>query len=708
MLRRIIRPWPLIALASLAGFLILASLILVLLRIPVGPASISTGTTASLVLEGRDGQPFATRGLLRGEPVSANALPEPLTAAVIAIEDRRFMSHHGIDLRGIARAAFRNLSGDRRPEGASTISQQLARLTWLSQERSLTRKLQEAMLAFWLEQRLSKEEILARYLNAAYFGGGALGADAAARRYFGKAANQLTLAEAATLAGLLRAPSALAPNRNREGARERAGLVLGAMQETGAATPEAVAEAKQADLTLRAPPETEPGRGYAADWAEAETRRLIGPMPVDLTVRTTLDPQLQAMAERVIATRLDRDGERFHVNQAALLALAPDGAILAAVGGRDYEKSQFNRITQARRQPGSLFKLFVYAAAMEAGRRPEDIVPDEPITVEGWSPGNANGRFQGPVTLRQAFAQSINSVAVRLQEEVGRPRVIAVARRLGLSGELPPNPSLALGTSEATLLEMVTAYATVGYGTRVEPFLVQEVRARDRALFTRPERRGAMPVLAPAAQQGLLTLMLATVQEGTGRAARLDRPVAGKTGTTQDNRDAWFIGMTADVILGVWVGNDDNSPMRDVSGGGLPAAIWHDFMALADRLRTAEAPSAATAPAEAKAEAGEALQGVPEVVDTGTLLISGRLIRLNGVVGFPGDFVLQMREWIGGRQAQCRAQSGDTWRCSVAGRDLSELVLTNGGGRAASGAPEELRRAEATARSERRGLWAGQ
>jgi 1A family penicillin-binding protein len=700
--RRRLWPWAL-GMAGACGLLVVLFLGWCLLQVPVGGGTQPSATAATLILENRDGTGFATRGVLRGEPISADALPQPLTDAVIAIEDRRFHDHHGVDPRGILRALARAFGAGRLREGASTITQQLARLTYLSQEKTLTRKVQEAMLAIWLEKRLSKQEILARYMNAAYFGAGAVGADAAARRYFGKPAAELTLAEAAMLAGLLRAPSTLAPTRNMEGARERANVVLGVMEETGLATPEAVAAARAAPPALKTPPEPLVGRGYFSDWADAEARRLVGPLPMDLSVRTTLDPALQDLAERVVAQHLAKEGVKQRASQAALLALGPDGAVLAAVGGRDYAESQFSRITQARRQPGSLFKLFVYAAALEAGYRPNQTMQDAPLTINGWSPGNSEGSFRGTVTLRDAFAHSINTVAVRLQEAVGRDKVAAMARHLGLSADLPLNPSMALGTTEATLAEMVTAFGRVGYGTQIQPYLVQEVRSRDRALYTRPN---AIPATAvpPAVQQGMLDMMMAVVQQGTGRAARLDRPVAGKTGTTQDSRDAWFIGMTADAVVGVWVGNDDNSPMANVYGGGLPARIWRDFMQEADKVRTAAAPSAAVTPAPAEEEV---MRGVPDVVDTGTLRIGGREVRLAGIIGMPGEFVSAMVQWIDGREAVCEARESETWQCRIGGRDLSELVLSNGGGRAATDASAELRRAERAARNARLGIWGG-
>jgi 1A family penicillin-binding protein len=694
----------------LAALAVLAFLGWCLLRIPVGGGMRPEASPASLILEARDGKSFAARGSLHGDPIEAGSIPKPLVDSVVAIEDRRFFQHHGVDLRAIGRAMLRNLSGGQVQEGASTITQQLARLLYLSQERSLIRKAQEAMLALWLETRLSKEEILARYLNAAYFGAGATGADAAARRYFGKPAAEVNLSEAAMLAGLVRAPSALAPTRNPEGARRRADLVLSMLQETGRASEVELAAARAAPPTLRTPPETLPGRGYFADWVEGEARRLVGPIPIDLAVRSTLDPALQDLAERTVARWLDREGERQKVGQAALLAITHDGAVLAAVGGRDYAASQFNRITQARRQPGSLFKLFTYAAALESGLLPNSPVVDQPVQIGDWAPGNYSGGYRGGMTLRQAFSGSINTVAVQLFQSLGRERVLGVARRMGLRSEMPAVPSIALGSGEATLLEMTSAFASIPANRAIEPYVVRGVRARDRALYTRPETPpGGTPVLSPAAQQGMLDLLLSVVRDGTGRAARLDRPVAGKTGTTQDYRDGWFIGMTADVIVGVWVGNDDNAPMQGVSGGGLPARIWHDFVAEADRVKTAEAPL----PAEEATPAAEAAQPVPplrgpaRVLDTATLRIGDRAVQLAGVVGMGGDYARDMEAFIAGRDVTCEPVTDGAHRCSVGGRDLSEVVLSNGGGRASADAPPALRGREAAARRGRLGIWGG-
>jgi 1A family penicillin-binding protein len=715
--RALLRPAALLVL--LFGGLSAAALLAgwFLIRLPVDGGMVAEANApASLLLEDGAGEVFAARGALRGEPIRADRLPQPLADAVIAIEDRRFRGHGGVDLRGILRAAWRNGASGRAREGGSTITQQLARLQYLSQDRTLTRKAQEVLVALWLERQLSKDEILARYLSSAYFGAGAWGADAAARRYFGKGAGELSLAEAAMLAGLIRAPSQLAPTRNPDGARRRAELVLAAMVETGAATEQAAAAARAAPTILRAPPEMTAGRGWFADWAEGEARRMLGPVPLDLAARTTLDPGLQDLAERVVAGWLEREGARANVGQAALVAMSHDGAVLAAVGGRDYAASQFNRITQARRQPGSLFKLFVYGAALEAGFGPDAPVTDQPIRIGNWEPQNFGGRHRGRTTVREAFAQSINTVAVQLSEGVGRDRVTEMARRLGLRSDLPSVPSIALGSAEATLLELTGAFASVAAGRRVEPHVIRAVRARDRALFTRAEGAGdPASALSPALRQGLLDLLLSAVRDGTGRAARLDRPAAGKTGTTQDHRDAWFIGFTADVAVGVWVGNDDNSPTNGVTGGEMPARIWRDFVAEADRLRGARVAAAPPPPAPAlpppvpaTAPPARPLRGMAVVLDTATLLVEEQEVRLAGVIGFAGQHAHEMALYLAGREVSCEAAPDQPTfhRCRAGDRDLSQVVVFNGGGRAAADADAALRRAEERARAARRGIWA--
>ena len=395
-----------------------------------------------LVLKADNNREFARRGVFVGERISAHDLPTQLESAVIAIEDRRFYSHPGVALRSTIRAAWHDLLGGRL-EGGSTITQQLARMAYLSPERTLKRKVQEAVLAIWLEHTLSKQEILARYLDRAYFGDGVYGADAAAKHYFGKSAKALSLSEAAMLAGLMRAPSALNPDRHLESAQKRAALVLNAMVENGAISQKQAEAARQRPAVLHVHHETSPGSNYFVDTATTEVKSRFGSNTGDLTIQTTFDSQLQQIAERSIAKRLDKVGIAKNVHQAALIAMAPDGAILAMVGGRDYKESQFNRATQARRQPGSLFKLFDYLAALRRGLTPETVVVDQPVQVGNWEPENYGDRYHGPVTLRTAFAHSLNSVAVQIAEAVSVKAVIDTAKKLGVQSDLPAVPSVA-------------------------------------------------------------------------------------------------------------------------------------------------------------------------------------------------------------------------------------------------------------------------
>jgi penicillin-binding protein 1A len=681
-------------------------------------------TASALVIEAADGQSFATRGVFKGEKLAADDLPPDLAHAIVAVEDRRFYEHHGVDLRGLARAASRNVSAGGTREGGSTITQQLVRMLYLSQERTLKRKVQEAMLALWLESQVSKDEILTRYLNTAYFGAGVYGADAAAKRYFGKTAKELSLPESAMLAGLVRAPSQLAPHRNLDGARGRAAQVLEAMVETGVITRAQADEALRAPAQLRVPPETPTGANYFVDLVAADAKRLIGSGPADAVVRTTLDRSLQNIAESVIERRLEAEGERKGVSQAALVALTSDGAILAMVGGRDYSESQFNRVTQARRQPGSLFKLFVYLTALQKGFTPNSVMTDRPTQIGEWEPENYGGRYRGPVTLKAAFANSINTIAVQLSEAVGVKAVIDTARGLGVQSDLPNLPSLALGSAEVTLLEMTRAYAAVGANlASVEPYTIRSISNRDQPLYTRPQT-ALPPARDPEARAAMVDLLTAVVRDGTGKAARVPGLVAGKTGTTQDNRDAWFIGFTPDIIVGVWVGNDDNSPTNNVTGGDLPAAIWRDFVTQAGRTgrmpnqapQQAGAPQVAAAVPAAPAPAANmpanrgaepaALRGAASVVDTGVLEIEGQPIRLLGVEGTAGRPAREFARYLRRRDVECeRAADSAAYRCRADGQDLSEVVLFNGGGRASSDATPDLLAAEEKARSARIGVW---
>jgi penicillin-binding protein 1A len=672
---------------------------------------------SALVIEAEGGTVFATRGMFKGTRLGAADVPEHLKQAIVAIEDRRFYDHIGIDPKGIIRAALRNWQAGGTREGGSTITQQLVRLMFLSPEQTMRRKIQEAILSLWLEQQAGKEEILLRYLNTAYFGSGAYGVDAAARRYFGKPTKDLTLGEAAMLAGLVRAPSQLAPTRNLGGAKERADTVLQAMVETGAITAHQAEVARAEPVNLRTPPETPPGTNYFVDLAAADARRLMGGASGDLTLRTTLDLELQRLAEGVIERRLEAEGRPKNVSQAALVAIAPDGAIRALVGGRDYETSQFNRVTQARRQAGSLFKLFVYLAALERGYTPQDTVVDGPTQIGDWEPQNASGRFRGPVSLRAAFAQSINTVAARLADEVGIQAVMDMAKRLGVRSELPAVPSLALGSAEVTLLEMARAYAVVATGNEtIEPYAVRSIRgAGQQALVTRPTPRSSAPAGLSERRGMMLDLLQAVVREGTGKAARLQNvPAAGKTGTTQEYRDAWFIGFTPDLIVGVWVGNDDNTPMNKVVGGDLPAEIWRDFLTRADSLiarskwpaGTQVARSPDPQPVSPAPASGRIVRGVPEVIDTGTLAIRGELVRLEGITGEGGTMARQLARFLRRREVVCApSETPGLQRCQIGTENLSEIILAAGGGRATPDAPPELLAAEDQARSERLGVW---
>ena len=580
----------------------------------------------STTLVAADGEIFAMRGQFHGEILDLKQIPRHLAQAVVSIEDHRFYEHFGLDPIGMVRAAVVNLFAGKVRQGGSTITQQLAKLMFLSSERTFKRKVQEAMIALWLEHRLSKDEILVRYLNKVYLGAGAYGIDGAAQRYFNKSARDLTLAESAILAGLIRAPSYLAPTSNLEAARERGRLVLRTMVDNGFIT-QATAETADVDkVVLAVDPTTEitSGSRYFADWVAAEARDALGPLSADLTVQTTLNIPLQRLAETTLRRWLDQEGEKRNVHQGAMVVLDHEGAVLAMVGGRDYDESEFNRATSARRQPGSLFKLFVYLAAFDAGLTPDTIMVDQPLKVDGWEPQNYGGQYRGPVSLRTAFADSINSIAVQLTEQVGRGRVIGVARSLGVQSPLTPHPSLALGASEVTVMEMAAAYAAMAADVkRVVPFGIRSIRGESRRLYEHhaakiPQRDAALPWH----RAEMLDLLIAAVESGTGKAAKLSAPVAGKTGTTQDYRDAWFIGFTADIVVAVWLGNDDSSPTDHVTGGDLPARIWRDFIAAAYKLDSVPkkktdllsgmqaAPQAEPAPAAAMEESRSVLSRV--------------------------------------------------------------------------------------------------
>lgn len=531
----------------------------------------------SVTLVDDEGARLAAFGDQRGAWLTLDEMSPWLPKAVVATEDRRFWDHLGLDPIGIGRALWRNVESGRVVEGGSTITQQLAKVAFLSPERNLARKVREAMFAVWLEMRFSKTELLEAYLNRIYLGGGAYGADGAAWRYFGKSAAELTLAESAMLAGLIRAPSYYAPTRDLARARARAGAVLDLMADTGAITEAQAKAAKDAPASLSG------GKGaqakFFADWVYGDTQDMADEDNPDIEVITTLDRRLQGIAEETVRTVMAERSAR-GVGEAALVAMTPQGEVLAMVGGIAYGDSQYNRAVQARRQPGSAFKLFVYLAALEAGITPEDGISGSPITIDGWTPSNFNGTYPNMLSVGQSFAGSVNTAAVRLAEQVGRERVIAEARRLGITTPLEDSPSVSLGAFGASLLEMTGAYATVVNGGRLTwPTGLVRVQDNEGEVLYEPTRPQDQ-VLDPAIANTMATLLREVVTSGTGRNAqpRDGRPVAGKTGTSSWNRDAWFIGFSGELVVGVWVGNDDGSPMRNVTGGGLPAQVFSRFM----------------------------------------------------------------------------------------------------------------------------------
>jgi len=527
----------------------------------------------------RDGRLISRRGAVYGPPVRLDTLPPHLPDAVLAVEDRRFYAHPGIDPIGLARAALANIRAGRIVQGGSTITQQLAKNLFLTNERTVRRKAQEMLLALWLERKFTKDEILSLYLNRVYFGGGAWGVEAAARRYFDRSASDVSLGEAALLAGLLKAPSRYNPSSDVARAEARATVVLDVMVEAGKITPDEREAAFDAPIVVSRASAIESAQ-YFMDWVDTEVRQLTGEVRADLIVETTLDLDAQRAAERAIKTGLDEAARAKGAEQAALVALGPGGAVIALVGGRDYSLSQFNRAVMARRQPGSAFKPFVYLTAMEAGLTPWTTRLDAPVRVGDWEPGNYGERYYGEVALKTALERSLNTVSVRLTEELGRERVARTAQRMGIVTRLAPTRSLALGAQEVAPIELAAAYAPFangGFG--VIPHGIRRIRTVDGAVLY--ERRGSGPgrVIETDPLAHMNFMLEAVVEEGTGRRARLaDRAAGGKTGTTNDFRDAWFAGYAEGVTAVVWIGNDANDPMKGVTGGGEPASIWAEFM----------------------------------------------------------------------------------------------------------------------------------
>jgi len=528
------------------------------------------------------GETMANRGATGGEALLLGDMSPYIPQAVIAIEDRRFYSHFGVDPIGLARAVVANVMAGRMVQGGSTLTQQLAKNLFLSPERTIERKVQEVLLSLWLEHSFTKDQILEMYLNRVFFGSGAYGVEAASRRYFRKPARDASLAEAALLAGLLKAPSRLSPARNPKAAEARAQVVLGAMRDHGVVSDSEIATALTSPQ-VRAKSYWTGSENYVADLVMERLPDLVGKVTEDLVVDTTIDFQLQREAEKALRFTLEKNSAKFNVSQGALVSIDGTGAVRALIGGREYATSQFDRATDALRQPGSAFKPFVYTAALEQGRTPLSVRNDAPVRIGKWTPENYDGKYRGEVTLSDALTHSLNTVAAQLVMEVGPKTVVQTARRLGIEAPLKANASIALGTSEVTLLELTGAYAPfMNGGYKATPHVIRRVSTQDGKVLYENTYDNPPRVIDPAVAGMMNRMLVRVVEEGTGRKARLDGwPAAGKTGTTQSYRDALFIGYTANLATGVWFGNDNGKPMKNVTGGGLPAKTWKQFMQVA-------------------------------------------------------------------------------------------------------------------------------
>ena len=560
------RRWPLVLYAISA--IVFVTLIWLIVTAPLSRA-LEPLDDPAILLVSAEGRPIARRGAIKEAPVDVTKLDPMTPAAFVAIEDRRFYRHWGIDPRGIGRAMVANMRAGGVRQGGSTITQQLAKTSFLSSDRSMKRKAQEVIISFWLEAWLTKEEILSRYLSSVYFGDGVYGLRAAARHYFDRSPENLTLAQSAMLAAVVQAPSRLAPTRHLKRAQNRSRLVLDAMADTGVVTKSRAASTPLARPVVES--SKIPTGTYFADWVAPAARDIYEAEFGQVRVQTTLDADLQRLAVRAINNASIGDA------QAALVAMRPDGRVVAMIGGRSYRESPFNRATQARRQPGSAFKLFVYLAAFRAGWTPDSIVEDRPITIGDWTPANSDGVYRGPITVREAFARSSNAATVRLSESIGRANVLRAARELGITSTLPNTPSVALGTAGVSLLELTSAYAAVAsgrYPVRARGLPEQEDQGRFAGLLQGGGRLDPRRDWSP-----MLDLLYAAANDGTGRRAALAVPTFGKTGTSQDNRDALFVGFAGNLVVGVWVGRDDDKPLGSrISGSTAPAQIWRNFM----------------------------------------------------------------------------------------------------------------------------------
>ncbi|MGA9795507.1 MAG: PBP1A family penicillin-binding protein [Rhizomicrobium sp.] len=578
------RLWPYIALtlfvwAALFGALTVSRWIS---ELPDTKNLLTQAPTPDIVIRDVHGRMIAHPGLQQGALVEVSSLPAYVPNAFIAIEDRRFRDHFGLDIIGMARAAGEDIVAGHVVQGGSTLTQQLAKNLFLQPKRTLDRKIEEAVFALYLESRYSKDQILTLYLNRVYFGAGVYGIQAAAQRFFGKPAAKLTLVESAMLAGSVKAPSLYNPTEY-DASHARARIVLAAMQDSGFIGAKTMAQAQATFPRIMRETGTL-NAGYISDWVVDQIHNGIKlDVKEPLVVDTTFDLDMQAKAERAVRTLMAEQGGKYRATQAALVSMTPEGAIRAMVGGVSYAQSNYNRAV-AMRQPGSAFKPFVYLAAFEHGHKPSDMANDGPIDIHGWKPSDYEGDYEGRITLTRAFAKSSNSVAAQLTQEVGARAVARTAHRLGIASPLEDVPSLALGTSNVSPLELTGAYAPFANGgNAVIPYAITRIRDKNGKTVWARKASDKGRVMSPENDAELTGLMMETVKTGTGRAARLDeRPSAGKTGTTQDYRDAWFVGFSADLVTGVWMGNDNNRPMKKATGGTVPARIFKAFMESAE------------------------------------------------------------------------------------------------------------------------------
>ena len=573
----------LFAIALLAVWIYWQSLYRGMPGLPSNEQLWSSGREQAIEFVDREGDTIAIRGPRYGRAVRIGELPPHVGQAFIAAEDKRFYEHDGADTQAIMRAVWANLISGETVSGASTITQQLIKNLVLTPEQTMRRKAQEIRLARQLEERLSKEQILELYLNRVYFGAGFYGLGAASRFYFGKQPEELTIGEASLLATLPQAPSRLALTNNMDDAKARQRYVLREMVDAGFITRDEAAAAEAEDIELTKPPERDPQVGYALDMAADRINEILPTLPGDLIVQLTLDADLQDAVDEAFSKRMKEEGTAQKATQAAGIVMDDRGRILAMYGGVDYNENQFNRATQAMRQPGSAFKPFVYATAIQNGLTPYDVRRDERVTIDGWTPENYARVYSGPMTLTEALKDSINTVAAQLGQEVGEENIIALVKRFGISSSMQPLPSIALGSQEVSLKDLARAYGVfMTGGKRIDPYIVEKIsNSRGDVLYERPDYE-LEQVYDRADAETMVAMMERVVQDGTGTRARLEGwQVAGKTGTSQESRDAWFAGFSAVRVGAVWVGNDDDTPMARVTGGGLPAALWHDMMVLA-------------------------------------------------------------------------------------------------------------------------------